>query len=206
MQVGFWMEGDSLAPPCGTEIPIIHKLLEFAGVSAQDTVYDLGCGDGRVCLEAFAKHRCASVGVEVEFDLVDRANFLLAQLGVDCNEKTSLPKIIRQDLRNVLKILVAQHSPTPRPTSTETHSDIAANDDPLPLPTVVFLYLLPDALSEIKWNLVLLLMAVPNLRIVCTTWGLPSLEPAKKGEFEETQSGSTAEAFLYTKKSLGSIT
>ncbi|KAI2489463.1 Mycolic acid cyclopropane synthetase [Fragilaria crotonensis] len=78
LRVGQWMEGDSLAPPCGTSIPTIHALLEFASVSETDVLYDLGCGDGRVCLEALVHGRAQyCVGVEVEQDLMERFQHLI---------------------------------------------------------------------------------------------------------------------------------
>jgi len=55
--VEMWMEGDSLAPPCGSAVPVVHAMLEFEGlkrgVDSDDVLYDLGCGDGRVCLEVW---------------------------------------------------------------------------------------------------------------------------------------------------------
>ena len=56
LQVGFWMEGDSMAPPCGTSVSTIHSILQFLQLHGDDVLYDLGCGDGRICLEAW--HRC----------------------------------------------------------------------------------------------------------------------------------------------------
>ena len=81
LQVGFWMEGDSLAPPCGTSLSTIHQLLEFAHVQASDVLYDLGCGDGRICFEAWALYHCrAIVGVEIEDDLVAKFERIRSQL------------------------------------------------------------------------------------------------------------------------------
>lgn len=36
-----WMEGDSLAPPCGSSISLIHDMLEFASVHQDDVFYDV---------------------------------------------------------------------------------------------------------------------------------------------------------------------
>lgn len=36
-----WMEGDSLAPPCGSSISLIHDMLEFASVHQDDVLYDV---------------------------------------------------------------------------------------------------------------------------------------------------------------------
>ena len=198
LQVGFWMEGDSLAPPCGSGIPTIHKFLEFAEVSSKDTVYDLGCGDGRVCIEAFARHGCVSVGVEVEDDLVDRAKCLISKLP---QSSVPAPKIVKDDLRRVLKMLV--HLVKKRDSDDENgKSSFEGLGLCLPLPTVIIMYLLPAALREIEGDLVILLKELPmDLRIVCNTWGLASLKPVKREDFRE-ESGSITSALLYTKESL----
>ncbi|CAN0550622.1 unnamed protein product, partial [Ectocarpus sp. 12 AP-2014] len=46
------MEGDSLAPPCQADMDVVRAIVDFAGVTADDVLYDLGCGDGRICIEA----------------------------------------------------------------------------------------------------------------------------------------------------------
>lgn len=78
---GRWMEGDSLAPPCGTSPSVVRSLLSVANVEPADVLYDLGCGDGRVCLEAYWNFGAkACVGVEIEEDLVRRFRQLVAEL------------------------------------------------------------------------------------------------------------------------------
>lgn len=42
----------SVAPYVPTPIRIVRKMLELAGAGADDTVYDLGCGDGRILFTA----------------------------------------------------------------------------------------------------------------------------------------------------------
>lgn len=36
-----WEKGDSLAPPCGSSVSIIHAMLEFASVNRNDVLYDV---------------------------------------------------------------------------------------------------------------------------------------------------------------------
>jgi SAM-dependent methyltransferase len=190
LQVGFWMEGDSLAPPCGTGVATIHRLLEFSGVSPHDTIYDLGCGDARICLEAYAKYHCRAIGVEVEHDLVERANFLISKLQPETERPR--PRVIEQDLREVLRTVV----------NLAKKGGNENDSQELPLPTVIFLYLLPDALKVIADDLKELLHTLPpTLRIVCNTWGLVGLDPIEKEEFQG-ESGTLTSAFLYTKQSL----
>jgi SAM-dependent methyltransferase len=53
-------------PYVPTDEPVVAAMLRFAGVTSNDIVYDLGCGDGRIVIAA-AKH-CGARGVGVDID------------------------------------------------------------------------------------------------------------------------------------------
>jgi SAM-dependent methyltransferase len=53
-------------PYVPTDEPVVMAMLRFAGVTANDVVYDLGCGDGRIVIAA-ARH-CGARGVGVDID------------------------------------------------------------------------------------------------------------------------------------------
>lgn len=195
LQVGFWMEGDSLAPPCGCTISTVHSLLDFARVSADDIVYDLGCGDGRVCLEACAKVRCRTVGVEVEEDLVQRARDLIAVYCDETELNRCRPRILHNDLRVVVEMLLTQMK------NGEPKQECAESDGLLLTPSVIVLFLLPEAISAIEDSLVNLLRLISNLRIVCNTWGLQALRPDEIQEVLESN-GARTTLYLYSADSL----
>ncbi|ETV83254.1 hypothetical protein H257_04025 [Aphanomyces astaci] len=67
-----WLEGDSLAPPCQSEYDVVHEILQLANVAADDVVFDLGCGDGRICIAAARRHGASAVGIEIEAHLIDK--------------------------------------------------------------------------------------------------------------------------------------
>lgn len=50
-------------------LPRTRRILKLARVDGNDCVYDLGCGDGRICIAA-AKLGASAVGIEIEPDLV----------------------------------------------------------------------------------------------------------------------------------------
>ncbi len=66
----------------GTPLELVSAILEFAGAAKRDVIYDLGCGDGRVLLEAARRYQCRTVGFEHEASLCERANSLAVQQGV----------------------------------------------------------------------------------------------------------------------------
>lgn len=218
LQAGFWMDGDSLAPPCGTSISILRKLLQSLDINKNDVLYDLGCGDGRVCLEAWHIYQCRTVGIEVEQDLVDRAQYLVKaelkrQRDIPTFQSTGSttecePQIYKMDLRSALDLLVAGNNNIKldryRYTdNTDTGTTTTASIY-LPEPTIVVLYLLPEALSEIASQLGNVLQNIINCRIVCNSWGIPSWEPIQVIELREEGEQST-KIFVYTRQSVPNI-
>ena len=54
----------------------------MASVKAGETVFDLGCGDGRVLITAVQKFNAKAVGVEINDKLVERTKEKVANLGL----------------------------------------------------------------------------------------------------------------------------
>lgn len=46
--------------------PVVDEMIKLAGVTADDLVYDLGCGDGRIVLAAAKKTGCTAVGIDLD--------------------------------------------------------------------------------------------------------------------------------------------
>lgn len=70
-------------PYLGTPPALIPALLTFAEVSENDVVMDLGCGDGRVILEAARLCGCSAVGYELDQDLASRARAAARETGLE---------------------------------------------------------------------------------------------------------------------------
>jgi len=60
-------------PYVPTPDAIVDRMLELARVRADDIVYDLGSGDGRLVIQAARRYGARGVGVEREARLVERA-------------------------------------------------------------------------------------------------------------------------------------
>ncbi|MBI4441949.1 MAG: class I SAM-dependent methyltransferase [Acidobacteria bacterium] len=58
--------GERVAPFVPTPMEVVEKMLEVAGVTSEDVVYDLGSGDGRIVIMAAEKFGAKSVGVELD--------------------------------------------------------------------------------------------------------------------------------------------
>lgn len=51
--------------------PVVYEMLQLAGVTDRDVVYDLGSGDGRIVILAAQKYGARGVGIELDPKLVE---------------------------------------------------------------------------------------------------------------------------------------
>lgn len=65
-----------------TPQPVVDAMLDGAGVTNRDIVYDLGSGDGRIVITAAKKYGARGVGVEIDPALVKKAIEHAAAAGV----------------------------------------------------------------------------------------------------------------------------
>ncbi len=72
---------------------VVSKMMELAKVTKKDTVYDLGCGDGRIVITAAQKYGARGVGIDIDPDRVAEATENAMKAGV-----SDRVKIIRGDL------------------------------------------------------------------------------------------------------------
>jgi len=72
---------------------VVDTMLKMAGVTKKDTVYDLGCGDGRIVVTAAQKYGARGVGIDIDPQRVDEATDNVKKGGVE-----KLVRIVRGDL------------------------------------------------------------------------------------------------------------
>jgi len=83
-------------PYVPTPQEIVDQMLELAKVTRDDTVYDLGSGDGRIVITAAQKFGARAVGIEINPDLYLRSSARIKELGL--NDQA---RIICEDIFNV---------------------------------------------------------------------------------------------------------
>jgi len=71
-----------LAPYSPTPTDVVDRMLRLAGVGPKDVVYDLGCGDGRIVIEAAKKHGARGVGIDIDPSLIAQAQANAQKAGV----------------------------------------------------------------------------------------------------------------------------
>lgn len=71
-----------LAPYLATPPEVVARMVELADVRATDCVYDLGCGDGRLLIEAARARGAAGLGVDIEPYWIEQSRLNASQAGV----------------------------------------------------------------------------------------------------------------------------
>jgi hypothetical protein len=140
------------------------------------------------------------VGIEIESDLVQRAQQLIDDLpaefrftGAPSNNDMSSPKrihIVEGDVQAVLRELVTRLD-----GHQENRSGFMRQYEHLPTPDVMTIYLLPEGIAQIEGDLTKLLSTT---RIVCASWGLKGLRPIDQKEFYDLRTGAQTTMYLYT--------
>lgn len=77
---------------------VVDAMLDLAGVTARDVVYDLGSGDGRIVIEAAKRYSARGVGVELDPELIRTANRSARKAKVSDRVRFLEADIFRADL------------------------------------------------------------------------------------------------------------
>ena len=76
-----------------TPAEVVDAMLKLANVTAKDTVYDLGCGDGMIITAAARDFGAHAVGIDINPVRVKEANERITKAGV-----TDKVKVLNEDL------------------------------------------------------------------------------------------------------------
>ena len=90
---------DRPAPFVPTPMPVVEKMLELAHVTRDDTVYDLGSGDGRIVIMAAQKFGAQAVGIEMDDDLYKQSSARIAELGLEKRARILHANMYETDMR-----------------------------------------------------------------------------------------------------------
>lgn len=89
---------DTLAPVYPTPQTVVDQMLAIAQVRPGETVYDLGCGDGRIVIAAAQKYKAHAVGIEIRRDIYERTLHNVALLGLSDQVQIVHGNALRYDL------------------------------------------------------------------------------------------------------------
>jgi hypothetical protein len=77
-----YTDPDTLAPSYPSPQAVVDRMLALAEINPGETVYDLGCGDGRIVITAATKFSAKAVGVEIRRDIYESTAARVASLGL----------------------------------------------------------------------------------------------------------------------------
>lgn len=89
---------NKLAPYVASPETVVEKMLQLANVKPGDTVYDLGCGDGRIIIMAARKFGANAVGVELDDELYKKTSERIRELKLQDKVKIIHGDLLKVDL------------------------------------------------------------------------------------------------------------
>jgi ubiquinone/menaquinone biosynthesis C-methylase UbiE len=103
---------NSLAPYVVSPQQIVDRMLELADLKSNETLYDLGSGDGRILITAVQRFHAKAVGIEISDSLVDSTNDRIRKLGLQNQARVIHGDFMQVDLStaDVVTIYLATDS------------------------------------------------------------------------------------------------
>jgi predicted O-methyltransferase YrrM len=89
---------NKLAPYVGTPLRVMDRMLELAAIKPGETVYDLGCGDGRIVIAAALRYKAKAVGVEISPKLAEQATSAIDKAGLNGRARIIQGDLLETDL------------------------------------------------------------------------------------------------------------
>jgi len=86
-------------PYLPTTQPAVEAMLKLAGVTANDVVYDLGCGDGRIVVTAAKLYGARGVGIDIDPQRIREANENAKKTGVEQLVRFEENDLFKADIR-----------------------------------------------------------------------------------------------------------
>jgi SAM-dependent methyltransferase len=88
----------NLAPFVASPQPIVDRMLDLASIKPGETVYDLGCGDGRILITAAHRYGAKGVGIELSEKLVQSATDAIRRQNLQDQVKVMHGHLLEADL------------------------------------------------------------------------------------------------------------
>lgn len=91
-------DAPQLAPYVPTGHDVVDRMLSLAGVTKDDYVVDLGCGDGRIPIAAAKKYGARGLGVDIDPVRIQEAQANLKEAGVNGLVEFRLENLLQTDV------------------------------------------------------------------------------------------------------------
>ena len=87
-------------PFVATSNEVAEAMLNLAGVTEHDVVYDLGCGDGGIVILAAKDYHAHGVGIDLNPELIQRARLHADNAGVTGNVRFEVNDLFETDFHD----------------------------------------------------------------------------------------------------------
>jgi SAM-dependent methyltransferase len=94
------------APYVTTPDHVVSAMLKLAGVRSSDTVYDLGCGDGRIVISAAKEFGARGVGIDNNPARIQEARANAREAGVETLVKLEVNDLFDADIHNATVVML----------------------------------------------------------------------------------------------------
>ena len=84
----------------------VQAMLKLAGVTRDDVVYDLGCGDGRIVIAAAKLYGAHGVGVDIDPQRIQDANENARKAGVERLVRFEQNDLFQADIREATVVTI----------------------------------------------------------------------------------------------------
>ncbi len=89
---------NKLAPYVASPARVIDRMLDLANIRPGETVFDLGCGDGRILIAAVEKYKAKAVGIEISPKLAAEARTHIKKAGLTGSAQVIQGDLLQADL------------------------------------------------------------------------------------------------------------
>jgi cyclopropane fatty-acyl-phospholipid synthase-like methyltransferase len=89
---------NKLAPYVASPAKVVDRMLELANIRPGETVFDLGCGDGRILIEAAQRYKAKAVGIEISPKIAAEARIKVKKAGLAQNVQVIEGDLLQADL------------------------------------------------------------------------------------------------------------
>lgn len=89
---------DNLAPYVTSPEHAVDKMLQMANLKSGETLYDLGCGDGRILIAAAERYKVKAVGIEISDRLARKTAETVKKAGLEAQVKVVHGNFMHMDL------------------------------------------------------------------------------------------------------------